>query len=270
MTLKVASIQMVSSMQVSENLACAQQWVEKASAAGAKVVVLPEYFCLLGQDDRQKLTIQEELGTGPIQDFLSGLANDCGIYLVAGTLPIRSDDPERVWNTTIVYGPDGHMITSYNKIHLFSFVKGQESYNESRTLQKGFTPQTFAMQDNQQSWTFGLSICYDIRFPELYRAMGVVDCHLVPAAFTFTTGQAHWEVLLRARAIENQCYLLASGQGGKHANGRQTWGHSMLINPWGEIMTQRELGEGFILGELDRQPIDEIRANLPALTHRTL
>jgi nitrilase len=268
--IKVASIQMVSSTHPTENFQTANRLLAEVAKQGAKIAVLPEYFCLLGQTDRQKLTIQEPYGAGPMQEMLANLAKTNQIYLVAGTLPISTEDPERVWNSTLVFNPAGQVIARYNKIHLFSFSKAGESYNESKTLKKGLEPQVFQVEEQGETWTFGLSICYDIRFPELYRAMGKVDCHLIPAAFTYTTGSAHWEVLLRARAIENQCYVLASAQGGLHENGRKTWGHSMLISPWGEISSQLESGEGFILGELNRQELDDVRANLPALTHRTL
>jgi predicted amidohydrolase len=268
--IKVASIQMVSSSNPLDNFGSAERLIEQCAKNGAKIVVLPEYFCLLGHNDRQKLSIQEEFGSGPMQEKLANFAKTYQIYLVAGTLPISSNDPDRVWNSTLVFNPEGEIVTRYNKIHLFSFSKGSESYNESLTLQKGLEPHTFQVHDHHETWSFGLSICYDIRFPELYRAMGTVDCHLIPAAFTYTTGSAHWEILLRARAIENQCYVLASAQGGLHENGRKTWGHSMLISPWGEISTQLENGEGFILGELNRQELEDVRANLPALSHRTL
>lgn len=268
--IKIASIQMVSSTQVAKNLLSAQNWVRQAAQAGAYVVVLPEYFCLLGSSDQQKLTIQETFGSGPMQELLSKLAKECGIYLVAGTIPISSEDPNKVWNATLVFNPQGQVIARYNKIHLFSFTKGNESYQEANTLQNGTQAQTFTVQNHQTKWTFGLSVCYDIRFPELYRAMGIVDCHIIPAAFTYTTGKEHWEVLLRARAIENQSYVIASAQGGEHENGRKTWGHTMCINPWGQIMEQLEFGEGFILKELDQQQLNEVRTNLPALTHRTL
>ena len=268
--MKLASIQMVSSSTLESNLKNARHLIEQAAGAGAQLIVLPEYFCLLGQTDRQKLTIQEPYGDGPIQEFLARVAKQFQVYLVAGTIPLSTDNPERVYNTTLVFNPVGKVISRYDKIHLFSFNKGNESYNESNTLEKGLIPQSFTIQENNHNWHFGLSICYDIRFPELYRAIGTVDCHLVPAAFTYTTGSAHWEVLLRARAIENQSYVLASAQGGTHDNGRKTWGHSMFINPWGEIIHQLKDGEGFILGELNRQSIDDVRANLPALNHRTL
>jgi nitrilase len=268
--IKVASIQMVSSSNPLDNFSSAERLIGECAKNGARIVVLPEYFCLLGQNDRQKLSIQEKIGSGPMQEKLAQFAKSHKIYLVAGTLPISSNDPDRVWNSTLVFNPEGKIVARYNKIHLFSFSKGSESYNESLTLQQGSEPQTFQVHENNETWCFGLSICYDIRFPELYRAMGQVDCHLIPAAFTYTTGSAHWEILLRARAIENQCYLLASAQGGLHDNGRKTWGHSMLISPWGEISTQLENGEGFILGELNRQELEDVRANLPALTHRTL
>jgi nitrilase len=153
---------------------------------------------------------------------------------------------------------------------LFGFKNGEEEYQESRTIEAGQIPQSFVINKNGINWKFGLSVCYDIRFPELYRSLGEVDCHIIPAAFTHTTGKAHWEILLRARAIENQCYVLASAQGGKHENGRSTWGQSMLIDPWGEIKSQITQGSGVVIGVLDKTMTQKIRSQLPALLHRTL
>jgi nitrilase len=169
-----------------------------------------------------------------------------------------------------VFNPAGEIICQYDKIHLFSFSSGGESYDESRVLQAGSKLSSFDIHHQDESWCFGLSICYDLRFPEMYRAMGEIDCHILPAAFTYTTGKVHWEILLRARAIENQCYFVASAQGGTHDNGRQTWGHSMIIHPWGEINSVLESGEGIITGEMLKANILDVRSKLPALTHRTI
>lgn len=268
--LSVASIQMVSSPSWEENLKAASRQISLAKAAGASLIVLPEYFCLMGHSDKDKVKIREEFGEGPIQDALRNLAIHHQIYLVAGTIPLASTNQDKVRNTTLVFNPSGDVISRYDKIHLFGFKQGDENYQESNTIEPGTQPTSFTLNHAQIDWTFGLSICYDMRFPELYRAIGPVDCHLIPAAFTYTTGKAHWEILLRARAIENQCYVLASAQGGKHENGRRTWGQSMLINPWGEIESELKDGEGFVMGTLKKELINDIRTKLPSLQHRTL
>ena len=268
--LKVASIQMVSTPSVDTNLASAKKLIEEAQSLGAELVVLPEYFCLMGHHESDKNLIKEEFEQGPIQAQLSSIARLNNIYLVAGTIPLRAQDETKVRNTTLVFAPDGKIISRYDKIHLFGFKKGEEEYQESRTIEAGQVPQSFVIHKNGVDWKFGLSICYDIRFPELYRSIGAVDCHIIPAAFTHTTGKAHWEVLLRARAIENQCYVLASAQGGQHENGRSTWGQSMLIDPWGEIQSQIAQEQGVVMGTLDKNMTQKIRTQLPALLHRTL
>ncbi len=268
--IKVASIQMVSGSNLTKNLVIAQDCIQQAANQNCQVVVLPEYFCLLGKKDRDKLEIQEKFGSGRIQDALSQQAKDLQICIVAGTIPLSTDNPDRVLNSTLVFDPHGAVIARYDKIHLFSFSSGGESYDESRTLTPGHTLTQFELMHQDENWRFGLSICYDLRFPEMYRAMGEVDCHLLPAAFTYTTGKVHWEVLLRARAIENQSYVVASAQGGLHDNGRQTWGHSMVINPWGTITAVLEKDQGLIIGDLHKNELLEIRNKLPALQHRTL
>ena len=268
--LSVASIQMVSSPSWEENLNSATRQISAAKSAGAAVIVLPEYFCLMGHTDQDKVKICEKFGDGPIQDALKNLAAQYQIYLVAGTIPLASTNIHKVKNSTLVFDPSGQVISRYDKIHLFGFQQGNESYQESNTIEAGHSPTSFTISHQNIEWQFGLSVCYDMRFPELYRAIGPVDCHIIPAAFTYTTGKAHWEILLRARAIENQCYVLASAQGGKHENGRSTWGHSMLINPWGEIESELKDGEGFVMGNIKKDLIDETRAKLPALKHRTL
>jgi predicted amidohydrolase len=268
--LKIASIQMVSTPDIQENLKVAGSLIQAAAKDGAQIVVLPEYFCLMGLKDQDKVRARESFGSGPIQEKLAEYARANQIHLVAGTIPLEAQDAAKVLNTTLVYAPNGQVISRYDKIHLFGFQTSKERYQESETIEAGDTPGLLKLAINNQEWTFGLSICYDLRFPELYRALGTVDCHIIPAAFTYTTGQAHWEILLRARAIENQCYVLASAQGGTHLNQRRTWGHSMLIDPWGEVLGDLPAGEGFISGVLSKDKLNEVRSQLPALAHRKL
>jgi len=268
--LKIAGIQMVSSASLQENLETADRLVKAAALDGAQIAVLPEYFCIMGLKDTDKVNIREKLGSGPIQEALAAIAKDSGIYLVAGTIPLEAKDPNKVLNTTLVFNPDGQRVGRYDKIHLFGFQTSAERYQESETIEAGEQPSIVKITINGTEWSFGLSICYDLRFPELYRALGQVDCHIVPAAFTYTTGKDHWEILLRSRAIENQCYLLASAQGGVHQNQRRTWGNTMLIDPWGDILANLPEGEGFISGVLSKDKLNEVRSKLPALAHRKL
>lgn len=263
---KVAAIQMVSDSTVESNLETAGKWIARAAAQGARLIVLPEYFCLMGRKETDKLSVAESEGIGPIQMFLSAAAAKHGIYLSSGSIPLVSPDRGRVFNTQLVYGPDGKQLARYDKIHLFSFARGEESYDESRAILAGSRVSRLETPDI----TLGLSICYDLRFPELYRALGQVDLILVPSAFVHTTGKAHWELLLRARAIENQCYVLAPAQGGFHENGRRTWGHSMLIDPWGDILEVLPEHEGIVSGTIEPSRLKEVRQSLPALSHRTL
>ena len=268
--LKIASIQMVSTPDVQENLSIASRLIAAATTEGAQLAVLPEYFCLMGLKDTDKVRARESIGNGPIQDQLSDIAKQNNIYLVAGTIPLEAKDPNKVLNTTLVFNPAGEQISRYDKIHLFGFQTATERYQESETIEAGNAPGLLKISIGGNDWTFGLSICYDLRFPELYRALGQVDCHIIPAAFTYTTGKDHWEILLRARAIENQCYVLASAQGGIHQNQRRTWGNSMLIDPWGSILANLPEGEGFISGVLCKDKLNEVRSKLPALAHRKL
>lgn len=266
MSFKVAAIQMVTTPIVQENLDAAADLIEKAVQSGASLIALPEYFCFMGQKDHDKLAIRETEGSGPVQEFLSGQARRHGIYVVGGTLPLACPEPQRVYNTSLVYGPDGKMLARYDKIHLFNFQRGAESYDESIAIRPGSDARVF----DAPCGKVGLSVCYDLRFPELYRALGQVSLILVPAAFTYTTGKAHWELLLRARAVENQCYVLAPAQGGVHPNGRRTWGHSMLVDPWGEIVEQLPEGPGVVGGNIDPERLAEVRTALPALRHRVM
>jgi nitrilase len=271
--MKIAAIQMVSGVQVDANLTQACKLVAQAAANGAELVVLPEYFSIMGQHDTDKLQHAEPFGQGRVQHLLSQTARQLQIWLVGGTIPLQTDDPLRVTNTCLVWSPLGQCVARYDKIHLFQFQQGAQSCDESRVLRAGQTPVSFDCTTRAGDMlTIGLSICYDLRFPELYRSL---PCHLwlLPAAFTWTTGQAHWECLLRARAIENQVYVLASAQGGHHDNGRQTWGQSMIIDPWGDIVAQQapsEQGVGVVSTTIDLAHLQRIRQQLPALTHRVI
>ena len=266
--MKIAAVQMVSAPEWALNRDTAARLIADAAAAGATLVALPEYFCVMGRRDTDKLALAEPAGDGPIQRFLSDTAREHGIWLVGGTLPVRTAGPEQAFNRSCVYAPDGATAAHYDKIHLFAFDNGRESYDEGRTLRAGSEP--VALQAGPLR--VGLSICYDLRFPELYRSLMQPPCDVlvVPAAFTHTTGQAHWELLLRARAVENQCYVLAAAQGGTHPNGRQTWGHSMIIDPWGAVLDVLPEGEGFVIAEVDPARIAQVRLQLPALAHRRL
>ncbi len=263
---KIAAIQMISAIDVDVNIASARRLITQAAEAGADLILLPEYWPSLEARDIDKLEHAEEAGNGKMQSFMSGIAKELGIWLVGGTIPLKSDDPNRVLNTTMVYNPQGEQAARYDKIHLFSFRKGEEAYDESTHIAPGGDVVTVETPFGR----VGLAVCYDLRFPELFRAMGECTIMVMPAAFVYTTGRAHWELLIRARAIENQCYMLASGQGGKHETGRRTWGHSMIVDPWGEIVDVLPEGEGFVIAEIDEEKMASIRERLPALKHRTL
>ncbi|MEO7114302.1 MAG: carbon-nitrogen hydrolase family protein [Caldimonas sp.] len=272
--MKIAAVQMVSTPRVETNLETARRLVARAAAEGAGLVALPEYFCFMGQSDRDKLAIAEAPGGGPIQRMLAETARKHRVWLIGGTLPLTLDDAarraglaiDRVMNADLVFSPQGELAARYDKIHLFAYDNGHERYDEGRTLRAGATPVAF----DADGVRVGLSVCYDLRFPELYRALMRPPCDLlsVPSAFTHTTGAAHWEVLLRARAIENQCYVIAAAQGGTHENGRRTFGHSLIVDPWGEVVACREEGEGVVVAELSRERIESVRRQLPALEHR--
>jgi deaminated glutathione amidase len=264
--MKIAALQMVSTPDVARNLDRAASLIDQAARAGAKLVSLPEYFCHLGVRDTDKLAIAEHDGAGPIQQLLSDCARRAGVWVVGGTLPMRTADAERVRNSCCVYAPDGRRVARYDKIHLFAYDNGRERYDEGRVLEAGDTPVAF----EAEGLRIGLSVCYDVRFPELYRRLCTPPCDLicVPSSFTYTTGQAHWELLLRARAVEHQAYVIAPAQGGTHENGRRTWGHSMVVDPWGVVLAVRDEGEGVVVAELDRARIEGVRQQLPALAHR--
>lgn len=280
--MKVAALQMVSTPRVDENLAQARCLIAQAAEQGAELVALPEYFCLMGLRDADKLDIAEPLAPAthpdptqtPMQAMLAEAAREHGVWVVGGTLPILSPEPNRVFNTTLVFNPQGERVARYDKIHLFCFDDGQRAYNEAQTLTPGTQPVAFDLSDRAgHNWRVALSVCYDLRFPELFRALGSsqpLDLIILPAAFTYTTGQAHWELLLRARAVENLCHVLAPGQGGEHENGRRTYGHSLVIGPWGEVLACQAEGTGIVMAELDPKHQAHVRAQLPALHHRVL
>ena len=263
---RIAALQMVSGPRVAENLAMAGHLVEEAVGQGAQLVALPEYFPIIGAADADRVRAREDFGRGPIQDWLAATAQRHGIWIFAGSIPLTASRADKMRNTSLVYNPAGECVERYDKVHLFGFRKGEEAYDEASFIEPG--DQLVSVET-----PFGriaLSICYDLRFPELYRALSPVDLILVPAAFTETTGRAHWEILLRARAIENQCYLLAVGQGGKHENGRLTHGNSMIVDPWGEILDRKLKGPGVVIADLDHRRIADVRESLPALAHRKL
>jgi len=262
--MRVAGVQMVSGDDVAANLAQAAPLVDAAAAAGATLVLLPENFGFMGTRPVDKLAVREPDGRGPQQDFLAASAQRHRIHLVGGSVPIDDGDPARVRQSLVAYGPDGARVARYDKIHLFRFTHGDEQYDEARTIMPGHVPELF----DSPLGNVGLSICYDVRFPELYRSYENLTLIVVPAAFTERTGQAHWEILLRARAIENQCYVLAAAQAGEHEGGRRTFGHSMLVDPWGEVIARLGTGPGVLIGDLDAMRIADVRARLPVLDSR--
>ncbi len=263
---KVAAVQMVSTPVVKENMVTAGKLIAEAADKGAELVLLPEYWSAIGRQDIEKLDDAEPYGKGPIQDFMAETARKHNIWLIGGTLSLVSPEPGKVLNTTLVYSPEGSNVARYDKIHLFGFSTEREAYDESAVISRGNSVATFEAPFGK----VGLSVCYDLRFPELYRALGDCCLMVVPAAFTYTTGQVHWEILLRARAIENQVYILAAAQGGRHPTGRRTWGHSMLIDPWGQVRSVCVEGEGLAIGDIDIRLLSSIREKLPALKHRRL
>jgi nitrilase len=266
--MKIAALQMVSTPDVARNLDAAAALIARAATAGAQLAALPEYFCLMGRRDDDKLAIAEAPGDGPIQRFLAQQARSHAMWIIGGTLPLRGTESGRVRNSSLVFAPDGSLSARYDKMHLFAFATEREQYDEGRVLEAG--SELVALQAGPLR--VGLSVCYDLRFPELYRALMQPPCELlcVPSAFTYTTGQAHWELLLRARAVENQCVVLAPAQGGLHENGRRTWGHSMIVDPWGDVLAMQAEGEGVVLASVDEARMEQVRRQLPALRHRRL
>ncbi len=263
---KVAAIQMASGSSVSANLKEAERIISEAVSEGAELIVLPEYFSIMGVKDTDKLTLQERPGDGVVQSFLSETAKHLGVWLVGGSVPLASPDPGKVYNSCLVYDEKGKQVARYDKIHLFSLRLGNDRFAEEKTIKAGDKVVTV----DSPFGCIGLSICYDLRFPELYRMMGNVDIILAPSAFTAITGKAHWETLVRARAIENLAYVIAPAQGGYHVNGRETNGDSMIVDPWGVIMERLPRGSGAVIATLNKEHQASLRTSLPALEHRSL
>jgi deaminated glutathione amidase len=266
--MKVAAIQMTSGPDVTANLEQARGLLEEAAAGGAGLAVLPENFAFMGLQDADKRAVAENEGHGPVQDFLASMALRLRTTIVGGTMPLRAGEDGRVAAASLVYGPDGKRIARYDKIHLFDVdIPGRiESYRESAHV----TPGSNAVVVDTPVGRLGLSVCYDVRFPELFRALSISGAQLftVPSAFTSSTGRAHWETLLRARAIENLCYVIAPAQSGFHPNGRETHGDSMIIDYWGRVLQRLPRGRGCVIAEIDLGAQAEVRNNFPALQHR--
>ena len=263
---KIAGVQMASGPNVAANLSEAEKLIQIAAQQGAKMIALPEYFAIMGLKETDKVAVAEDLGKGPIQQFLADTAKKFEVWIVGGSIPLVSDTAGKIRNTCLVFDDQGNRVARYDKIHLFGLDLGTEHYHEEKTIQAG--DQVVVV--NTPFGKIGLSICYDLRFPELYRAMGNVDLIVIPAAFTETTGKAHWETLIRARAIENQCYVLSSAQGGYHASGRETHGNSMIVDPWGVILDRLPRGSGVVIASINREYQASLRKSLPALKHRTV
>jgi predicted amidohydrolase len=264
-----AAIQMASGPNVNANLIEAGRLVEAAAAQGTSLAVLPENFALMGKSETDKLAVAEDDGAGPIQDFLARAAERSKLWLVGGTLPIRAANG-KVRASCLVFDDRGRRVGRYDKIHLFDVsVPGtEERYQESNTIDAGED----AVVLDTPFGRLGLSICYDLRFPELFRQMahGGLDILVAPSAFTAQTGAAHWEILVRARSVENLCYTVAANQGGFHLNGRETFGHSMIVDPWGKVLACQSQGAGVVTAEFDRERLEKVRSAFPALTHRKL
>jgi predicted amidohydrolase len=263
---RIAAIQMASGPNVEGNLHEAGRLIAMAAQQGAKLVALPEYFAIMGMKDRDKVAVREAEGAGPIQQFLSDTAKKHKIWLVGGSVPLVASVPGKVRNSCLLYDDHGKRVARYDKIHLFGLDLGNEHFHEETTIEAGGE----VVVVDSPFGTLGLSVCYDLRFPELYRAMKGVDIILVPSAFTETTGKAHWETLIRARAIENLAYVLAPAQGGYHVSGRETHGNSMIVDPWGVILDRLPRGSGVVIAGVNPLYQVSLRKSLPALTHRTL
>jgi nitrilase len=266
--MKIAAIQMVSGADLAQNLLRARALLAEAAAGGAVLAALPEYFCLMGMQDTDKIAVAETPGdpAAPIQRMLADAARELGLWIIGGTLPMKTATTGKVRNACCVFAPDGTLAARYDKIHLFRYDNGREIYDEGQVLEAGDTPVTVQAGPLRVA----LSVCYDLRFPELFRSLPAADLLSVPAAFTYTTGEKHWELLLRARAVENQAYVIAPAQGGRHENGRRTWGHTMIVDPWGEVLACLPEGEGVVSAVIDPARLAQVRQQLPALRHRVL
>lgn len=263
---KVAAIQMASGPNVAGNLSEARRLIAKAVEQGARLVVLPEFFAIMGMNEQDKVRVREQAGDGPIQSFLSETARHYKIWLVGGSIPLAASTPDKVLNSCLVFDEQGKQVARYDKIHLFNLELGNESYHEAKTIEPG----NQVVVVDSPFGRIGLAVCYDLRFPELFRAMKNVDIIVLPAAFTETTGKMHWEVLVRARAVENLAYVVASAQGGYHVNGRETHGNTMIVDPWGRVLDRLPRGSGVVVADINPSYQASLRTSLPALTHRIL
>lgn len=266
--LRVAAVQMASGPNVGANLIEAEKLIARAAAQGAKLVVLPENFAVMGMHEQDKVKLGEPHGRGPIQEFLAQMATRHGLWLVGGTIPLACDDPGRIRAACLVFDPSGREAARYDKAHLFDVrvESSGEEYAESSTIQPGDTP---VLCDTPFA-RLGVAVCYDLRFPELFRRLldGGMEMLVVPSAFTAVTGKAHWETLVRARAIENLCYVVAADQGGYHRNGRETHGDSMVVDPWGTVLDRLARGSGVVVADFNRERVKSIRHSFPAVKHR--
>jgi len=266
---KISAIQMTSTSSVVDNLTSVESLIKIAVDQGSSLVVLPEMFPIAGLETADKVNISEQYGSGLIQDFLSHQSKENKLWIIGGTIPIKSDNPHKVRAACLVFDDKGSVVARYDKMHLFDVVVSEtEAYQESATTEAG----TDISVVDTPFGKIGLSVCYDIRFPELYRKMfdRGAEIFTIPAAFTLKTGAAHWEVLARSRAIENFCYVIGAAQTGTHENGRKTYGHSLIINPWGEVMHQLAEGQGVITADIDLDALKQIRKNIPVDQHRKI
>ena len=271
MQVKVATIQMVSTADLDSNLDQAADLISEAANQGAQFALLPEYFPIMSDDETAKIDIGEIQGQGPIQDFLSSQAEQNRLWLMAGTVSLQSSDENRVYNTCLLFNPEGACTHRYDKIHLFDVRIDdleKEVHNESNTIAPGGN---ITVAETPLG-NIGMTVCYDLRFPELYRELSRRQAEIitVPSAFTYATGKRHWELFLRARAVENLCYVIASNQGGQNTETRRTWGHSMIIDPWGDILCSLEEGPGVACADIDLSRVHELRQSFPALDHRVI
>jgi predicted amidohydrolase len=263
-TVRVAAIQMASGPSVPANLAEAERLIELAADAGARLVALPEFFCIMGMKDADVVKVREAEGHGPVQSFLAHMAKKHHVWLIGGSVPLEASVANKVRNSCLVYDERGKQVARYDKIHLFGLDLGNERYQEAKLIEPG----NKVVVVNSPFGRIGLSICYDLRFPELYRAMPDVDMIVVPSAFTATTGRAHFETLIRARAIENLAYVIAPAQGGYHLSGRETHGDSMIVDPWGVVLDRLPRGSGVVIANINPAYQASLRKSLPALNHR--
>ena len=269
MSSKLAAIQMASGPNIGANLTEAGRLINLAGKMGAGLLVLPENFSSMPMKDEDRTAMAETFGSGQVQDFLSSKAREHGVWIVGGAVPIKSDVSGKTRSASLLFNDKGDCVARYDKIHLFDVaLENGEQYNESSFIEAG---DEVVVVDTPFG-RLGMSICYDLRFPELYRKMLDQDAEIfcVPSAFTEITGKAHWESLVRARAIENLCYVIAAGQGGYHINGRETHGDSMIVGPWGKIMDRLPRGSGVVIADYEKDRLTRARKSLPSISHRRL